>query len=162
MITAVHETVDMKPPGSRAWRGMKKSMNSYKHIVQYYETDKMGITHHSNYIRWMEEARIDFLKQIGWGYEKLEEEGIISPVTAVEGRFRTATTFPDEIDIVVNVAEFKGVILKLNYVMTDQSGKTVFEGHSEHCFLGKNGKLLRLKKEFPAFYELLLSLAPDS
>ena len=32
----------------------------YIHTVQYYETDKMGITHHSNYIRWMEEARVDF------------------------------------------------------------------------------------------------------
>ena len=51
----------------------------YRHIVQYYETDKMGITHHSNYIRWMEEARIDFLSQIGWSYAKLEEEGIIFP-----------------------------------------------------------------------------------
>ena len=45
----------------------------YNHTVQYYETDKMGITHHSNYIRWMEEARVDFLKQIGWDYDKLEE-----------------------------------------------------------------------------------------
>ena len=37
----------------------------YTHKVQYYETDKMGITHHSNYIRWMEEARIDFLEKSG-------------------------------------------------------------------------------------------------
>ena len=43
-------------------------MEPYVHVVQYYETDKMGITHHSNYIRWMEEARIDFLRQIGWDY----------------------------------------------------------------------------------------------
>lgn len=34
----------------------------YIHRVNYYETDKMGITHHSNYLRWMEEARLDFLK----------------------------------------------------------------------------------------------------
>ena len=31
-------------------------MKPYQHTVQYYETDRMGITHHSNYIRWMEEA----------------------------------------------------------------------------------------------------------
>ena len=48
-------------------------MKLYEHKVQYYETDKMGIVHHSNYIRWMEEARIDFLSQIGWDYKKLEE-----------------------------------------------------------------------------------------
>ena len=51
-------------------------MEKYKHIVQYYETDKMGIVHHSNYIRWMEEARVDFLSQIGWDFAKLEEMGI--------------------------------------------------------------------------------------
>ena len=41
-----------------------------KHEVQYYETDRMGITHHSNYVRWMEEARTFFLREIGWPYEK--------------------------------------------------------------------------------------------
>ena len=40
----------------------------------------MGITHHSNYIRFMEEARLDFMEQVGWGYDKMEEEGVISPV----------------------------------------------------------------------------------
>ena len=55
----------------------------YTHKVQYYETDKMGITHHSNYIRWMEEARIDFLEKSGFSYDKLEKDGIISPVISV-------------------------------------------------------------------------------
>ena len=58
-------------------------MNTYKHTINYYETDKMGITHHSNYIRFMEEARIHFLGASGWPYEKFEEEGVISPVLSV-------------------------------------------------------------------------------
>ena len=49
-------------------------MEPYLHKVQYYETDKMGIAHHSNYIRWMEEARVDFLEKIGWGFDRLEAE----------------------------------------------------------------------------------------
>lgn len=56
---------------------------SYQHIVQYYETDKMGITHHSNYIRWMEEARVSFFAEYGWDYKTLEESGIASPVISV-------------------------------------------------------------------------------
>ena len=56
----------------------------YQHKIQYYETDKMGITHHSNYIRWMEEARIDFLEQLGFGFDKLEQSGIVSPVLSKE------------------------------------------------------------------------------
>lgn len=134
-------------------------MTPYVHKVQYYETDKMGITHHSNYVRWMEEARIAFLNEIGMAYEKMEAQGIASPVTAVECRFRAATTFPDEITIQVRVAEFKGIVLKFRYEMTNQRGERVFEGRSEHCFLRSDGRIMRLDKEQPEICELLKSLA---
>ena len=130
-------------------------MEAYQHIVQYYETDKMQITHHSNSIRWMEEARIDFMKQIGWPYEKLEEEGIISPVTAIDCKYRASTTFPDVVTIHVSVAECKPVVLRISYTMTNETGKTVFEGHSEHCFLSQEGKIVRIDKTAPAFFEAL-------
>ncbi|MCQ2540256.1 MAG: acyl-CoA thioesterase [Acetatifactor sp.] len=129
----------------------------YRHIVQYYETDKMGITHHSNYIRWMEEARIDFLSQIGWSYAKLEEEGIISPVIGIECKYMQTTTFMDAVDIEVAVIEFKGVKLKLQYTMKNAEGKTVCESCSEHCFLNKQGLPVRLKKEYPLFYDALVA-----
>ena len=58
-------------------------MSKYIHKVNYYETDKMGITHHSNYIRFMEEARMNFLSEIGYPMTRLEEEGITSPVVSV-------------------------------------------------------------------------------
>ena len=65
-------------------------MTNYKHTIQYYETDKMGITHHSNYIRFMEEARIHFLKEAGWPYDKLEEEGFVITVHG-KGTYVAAT-----------------------------------------------------------------------
>lgn len=136
-------------------------MEPYKHIVQYYETDRMGITHHSNYIRWMEEARVDFLEQIGWGYEKLEREGIVSPVTAIDCRYKASTTFPDEVEIRVSVSGFRGVVLKIHYRMTKQDGTEVFEGHSEHCVLDRNGKIVRLGRQFPEFSAALRSFLPD-
>ena len=49
----------------------------YSHYVQYYETDKMGVTHHSNYIRFMEEARVEFFKNIGFDYFEFEKCGIV-------------------------------------------------------------------------------------
>lgn len=131
----------------------------YKHKVQYYETDKMGITHHSNYIRWMEEARIAFLAEIGWDFAKLEELGIISPVVSVNCRYKHTSTFSDSIDIEVVVEEFKGVKLKLNYLMKNEEGKVVCEAQSEHCFLNSSGRPIRLAKEFPDFYQVLVDLA---
>ncbi len=131
----------------------------YTHLVQYYETDKMGITHHSNYIRWMEEARVDFLKNIGWDYSKLEEMGIMSPVIAVSCKYKLGTTFEEMISIEINVAEYNGAKLTLKYIMTNPKGKTVCEAVSEHCFVNSSGKLIRMKKEYPDFHNLLTSLA---
>ena len=127
-------------------------MNLYKHKVQYYETDKMSIVHHSNYIRWMEEARVDFLEQLGMGFDKLEDMGIISPVVAVEGKYKQETKFPEIISILVQIEEFKGIKLKLKYTMTNDKGTIVFEGISEHCFQNTEGRILNLKKEYPEVY----------
>ncbi|MBQ7816429.1 MAG: acyl-CoA thioesterase [Oscillospiraceae bacterium] len=131
-------------------------MKPYIHKVHYYETDKMSITHHSNYIRWMEEARIDFLKNIGWGYEEIEAMGIISPVTAVECKYKNITTFADEVYIDVWVSEFKGVKLKIGYEMKKQDGTVVCEAASEHCFLDKSGKIISLKRTYPQIYDALV------
>lgn len=133
-------------------------MAEYIHKVQYYETDKMGITHHSNYIRWMEEARIDFLGQIGWAFDKLEESGIVSPVVHVDCNYKKTTTFSEQILIKVEVAEYRGVKLVLNYVMKNAEGQVVCEGSSSHCFMDTQGKMLRLQKQVPEFHEKLLSL----
>ena len=45
-------------------------LNGYEHKVQYYETDQMGCVHHSNYIRWFEEARTAYLEQLDMGYAR--------------------------------------------------------------------------------------------
>ena len=137
------------------------NMDLYRHKVQYYETDRMGIVHHSNYIRWMEEARIDFLSRIGWDYERLEEMGIISPVTAVACSYKRSTTFGDTVDIGVCVEEFKGVKLKLRYEMK-KGDELVCEGHSEHCFQNKEGRLISLKRECEELSLLLMNLADRS
>ena len=137
-------------------------MHIYRHTVQYYETDRMGFTHHSNYIRWMEEARISFMDAIGWGYQRFEDEGLISPVTAVECHYRHTTTFPETVNIEVSVEEFRSVRLRIRYTMKNEAGTVVCEGASEHCFLSKEGKLIRIDKEYPEFAKILTELAAET
>ena len=137
-------------------------MTPYVHRVQYYETDRMGITHHSNYIRWMEEARVDFLRRIGWGYDRLEAMGIVSPVTAVSCQYLASTTFADEVSITLSVESFNGVTLCLGYSLVKADGAQVCTGRTEHCFLNREGRFLRLKREFPDFHQALTALLPPS
>ena len=134
-------------------------MKKYIHKVKYYETDKMGITHHSNYIRWMEEARIDFLDQIGYGYAKLESEGISSPVIGIECNYKTPTTFNDEVEIKAQIKEFKGVRLIIEYTMTNcKTGDLVAIGETRHCFLNGANKPVALKRDFPELDKKLKEL----
>lgn len=130
----------------------------YIHKVQYYETDKMGITHHSNYIRWMEEARIAYLETLGYPFERLEAEGVFSPVVAVNCSYKRPTTFGDSVSIDVKIQEYKGVKLIISYRMSSADGSTVCEASSTHCFTNKDGKLIKLAKEAPDFHGTLLSV----
>lgn len=94
---------------------------AFDHIrtVNYYETDKMGITHHSNYIRWMEEARTAFLNRHGCGYAWFESEGVVSPVLSVSCQYKHSSTFEDRIKINVSISEYTGIKIKFRYVMTN-------------------------------------------
>ena len=132
---------------------------AYIHKVQYYETDRMGVTHHSNYIRFMEEARIDFLAEIGFGYDKMEAEGIVSPVTSISCDFKKPTTYPDEIEIEVYVKNASAASVVLGYDMKCR-GELVFTAESRHCFL-KGGKIISLKREMPELYEKLSDMARE-
>lgn len=135
-------------------------MKTYIHKVNYYETDKMGVTHHSNYIRWMEEARVDFLEQIGFGYAKLEADGIISPVIGVECDYKTPTTFDDQIEIKPEIEEFKGAKLIIKYTMKNvKTGELVLVGRTKHCFVNSENKPIILKRSFPELDNKLRELA---
>jgi len=125
------------------------NLHDYLHRVHYYETDKMGVTHHSNYVRWMEEARVDFLDQIGCGYAAMEAAGVVSPVVGLECRYLRPTVFDETVRIRVRVKEYRGVRLFFSYEMQNAAGEPVFTGVSEHCFLSAAGRPIILKKQLP-------------
>ncbi len=121
-----------------------------KHKVQYYETDMMGVTHHANYIRWMEEARIDLMDRIGFPYRRMEAEGVLSPVKSLQVRYLKPCTFGDEVEITASVREFNGVVITIGYDMR-LDGEEIFAGSSEHVFLDREGKFVRMKRVMPEF-----------
>ena len=128
----------------------------YFHKVHYYETDKMGITHHSNYIRWMEEARVDFLEQVGWSFDKMEEMGIASPVLEVNCVYKKSTVFNQQIKIIVKVREYKSLKLYLDYEIRSASDNSLCaKGSSTHCFLDLEGKPLFMEKSYPEFFSIM-------
>lgn len=128
-----------------------------RHKVQYYETDQMGVVHHSNYIRWFEEARTCFLEKSGFSYAWMEEQGIIIPVLSVSAEYKAMVHYGEDVWILPMVTEFNGVKLKLCYEIRNvQTDVITTTGTSSHCFLGRDGRPLRLKKEFPQVYQMFV------
>lgn len=132
-------------------------MKDYHHRIQYYETDKMGVTHHSNYVRIMEEARIDFLEQIGWSYDKFEEIGVISPVINIDCNFKKTTTYPDDIYVKVTVQKVSMCKLVLGYTFISND-EVVFTATSSHCFIDMDGKPVIAAERFPGLFADLKKL----
>ena len=137
--------------------------NIFERKINYYETDRMGIVHHSNYIRFMEEARCYLLEKVGMPYSAFEENGIMIPVLGVNCEFKHHVTFDDTILIKLFVKEFNGVRLTMGYTATEKnSGGIVFTGETKHCFTDTNLKPLRLQKANPNFYEKFNNLKEKS
>ena len=134
-------------------------MNYYKHEVKYYECDRMGITHHSNYVRFMEEARVDWLDQLGYGFDRMEAEGVVSPVVSVECAYRLPTTFKDVIEVAVAVDRLSRLKLTFQYTMR-VDGNVVCTGRSTHCFL-EDGRPVAVAERFPELYEAIRRLMAE-
>lgn len=126
----------------------------FERNINYYETDKMGVVHHSNYIRYLEEARCYWLKSLDMPFEVLEENGITIPVLGVNCTYKHHVTFGDTIIIRPYVKEYTGVRMTIGYDVVDKATeKIVLVGETKHCFTDKNLKPINLKKHKPEFSE---------
>lgn len=132
----------------------------FERKINYYETDRMGVVHHSNYIRFLEEARCVWLEQINMPFALLEENGITIPVLGVNCTYKNHVTFGDTILIKPYMKEYSGVRMTVGYDVTDKAtGKTVILAETKHCFTNKELKPINLKKynkEFSDKFEGLL------
>lgn len=119
----------------------------YEREVNYYETDKMGVVHHSNYIRFLEEARCYWLKCIGLPFEIMEENGVTIPVLGVNCDYKYHTTYGNTILVKLYISEYTGVRMNVKYEVTDKkTNKLLLTGETKHCFTNKDLKPINLKK----------------
>ena len=134
-------------------------MYIFNRKINYYETDKMGVVHHSNYIRFFEEARCNFLEESNLPYDKMEARGIMSPVLGVTCRYKQHVTYGDTIEIRCYIKEFSGVKFTVAYeIYNKETSALCVTGESNHCFTDSNLKPLNLKKHHKDVFEKFTNL----
>lgn len=96
--------------------------------VRYYETDQMGIVHHSNYIRYFECGRADLLEKVGLPLHKIEASGVMIPVVAVECRYRIPARLGDKLRIVSEIDKVPMAKMYIRSEIYNQDGILLCDG----------------------------------
>jgi acyl-CoA thioester hydrolase len=123
--------------------------------VRYYETDKMGIVHHSNYLRWFEIARTEYLRKIGLTYRSLEEAGLGCPVIGARCQFFHSCTYDDLVTVQAWIGGYDGLRLSMAYRVA-VGGQVICSGETDHAFV-YNGKAVALQRSLPDIHAAMMT-----
>ncbi len=132
----------------------------YQRRVKYYETDRMGVVHHSNYLRFLEDARMDWIRDHLMPYVQMEHMGIIVPTVSASGQFKHFLRYDDPFAVSVTLVQYSGVKLGFSYeIHNSDTGVLCYTGESEHYFsTGQEYRPISLKRKYPELHEKMLAL----
>jgi acyl-CoA thioester hydrolase len=107
--------------------------------VRYAETDRMGLLHHANYLVYFEEARVALLRELGYSYRDIEDQGFFLVLTQIEVKYRRPVYFDDALTVRVVLERATMVRLDHRYEVL-RDGTLVAEGSSTLACVDRAGK----------------------
>ncbi|GDY13011.1 thioesterase [Planctomycetota bacterium] len=111
--------------------------------VRYAETDQMGIAHHSAFVVWLEEARIEWLRRNGSSYRDLEAGGVLLPVVELTLRYRASLRFDDQA-VITSRTERLGPSRLAFHSRIERDGALCAEGTVVVAATDRGGRPIRL------------------
>lgn len=115
--------------------------------VRYGETDKMGVVYYGRYLDWFEVGRTEFCRNLGLPYSEFEKKGIFMPAVEAWCRYKAPAFYDDLITLKVKVEEIKDYSVVFSY-RVERDGKLIALGKTKHCFVNKDGKMVKVPQEF--------------
>jgi acyl-CoA thioester hydrolase len=124
--------------------------------VRFVETDLMGVVHHSNYLRWFEMARVEYLRAANVLLPELIAHGIVFPIVEVQCKYRQSAHFDETIRIEATLNDFSRAKLCFSYrVLRDDTDVLLAEGTTQNVFTNMDGRIIRLPQ---LYYERINAL----
>ena len=112
--------------------------------VRYADTDQMGVVYYANYMVWFEVARTEWLRDAGWTYRDMEEQGIALPVIEAHCEYRQPARYDDEVELRTTGTLITPVRIKFDYEVRRDGTVPLASGHTVHAAIGKDGRPCRL------------------
>lgn len=131
----------------------------YSRRINYYETDMMSIVHHSNYIRFFEEARCDFMEQIGCNVRALEDKGVSIAVVDAYAKYIVPLKFDDKVYITTKLTKMSAAKMEFEYeIRFADTDVLATVGKTSHCCVNRSNKPMPIKKADANLYATLQNL----
>ena len=125
--------------------GLDPSAYAFTHRVRvrFAETDAMGIVHHANYLLYLEEARVEYLRSIGRPYTEMRADGTDHAVLECFVQYRAPLHFDDQVDIHLRLAATTRATFQIAYLVT-VDGVARATASTAHGAINANGRPVRL------------------
>ena len=128
-----------------------------KNRTLYADTDRSQIVYHANHMRFFEIGRASLMRDSGYCYRKIEENGFIYPIIEVGIKYYSPLHYDDLMWIHTRPAKLERVRIQFDYVITHaDSNDIVCKGFTIHCAINSSGtpvaideKTLQIWKSFP-------------
>lgn len=122
--------------------------------LRYADSDQMGVIYHANYFSFFEQGRTKYLKDLGFDYHKVEEEGIIFPIREVSAKYIKAITYGESIHVITKVHKLTKVKTTYFHEIFSDSGDLKASGYTTVVCVDKESfKVIKMDERLPEIYK---------
>ena len=124
--------------------------------VRYAETDQMGVVHHAVYPIWFEACRTDYMEQLGYPYQRIEQEGFMTPLIKLDVNYKAGAKYGDTVLVDAKISELGLIKFTFSYTVKRKSdGVLLATGSTTLACCDKDMKIINLKTACPEVYAKL-------
>ncbi len=125
--------------------------------VRYAETDQMGVVYYANFFIWFEVGRVEFLRQLGFDYRRMErEDGCFIAVADAHCRYKAPARYDDVLTIRTRLKSARGPLIHFAYeVVRPADGALLAEGETSHIVADAQMKMRTLPEKYRRVFSTL-------
>lgn len=105
--------------------------------VRYGETDQMGYVYYGNYASFFEVGRVEALRNLGYSYKGLEDDGIMLPVFSYNVVYLKPAFYDDLLTVHTRIRQVPGARIMFEYEIENQKGEKISEAETTLVFISK-------------------------
>lgn len=122
----------------------------------------MSVVYHSNYLIWFEVGRVELMRQLGFTYREMEQDGMSLPVAEIKCRYKHPARYDDEITIRTRLGQMRPSLLRFHYdVVRKSDGRLLAEGESVHVVVGRDMKRTHLTEKYLSTIRAAAEISPS-